>query len=114
VRFIAEGMDGTGVELEHRHPDRCGARRDGMHAIFDSERGWSGLLEAFARAASAQTGERHVGYQAGAQSGGRADPRRRRQGVARPAPRRVRQRSTVGPWGLTYINPKDDPRPKTQ
>jgi hypothetical protein len=53
VRFIAEGTDGTGVELEHRHPDRYGACRDGMLAIFDSERGWSGLLEAFARAASA-------------------------------------------------------------
>jgi quercetin dioxygenase-like cupin family protein len=26
----------------------------------------------------------------------------------------VVQISTVGPWGLTYINPKDDPREKTQ
>jgi quercetin dioxygenase-like cupin family protein len=26
----------------------------------------------------------------------------------------VIQISTVGPWGLTYINPKDDPRQKTQ
>ena len=26
----------------------------------------------------------------------------------------VVQISTVGPWGLTYINPKDDPRQKTQ
>ena len=26
----------------------------------------------------------------------------------------VIQISTIGPWGLTYINPKDDPRQKTQ
>jgi quercetin dioxygenase-like cupin family protein len=26
----------------------------------------------------------------------------------------VFQVSTVGPWGLTYVNPKDDPRQKTQ
>jgi uncharacterized protein YndB with AHSA1/START domain len=53
VRFIAEGKDGTRVELEHRHLDRYEARRDEMRSIFDSEGGWSGLLEAFARAASA-------------------------------------------------------------
>jgi uncharacterized protein YndB with AHSA1/START domain len=53
VRFIAEGKDGTRVELEHRRLDLYGARRDEMRGIFDSEGGWSGLLEAFARAASA-------------------------------------------------------------
>jgi quercetin dioxygenase-like cupin family protein len=26
----------------------------------------------------------------------------------------VVQISTVGPWGITYLNPKDDPRQKTQ
>jgi hypothetical protein len=26
----------------------------------------------------------------------------------------VIQISTVSPWGLTYIDPKDDPRKKTQ
>jgi quercetin dioxygenase-like cupin family protein len=26
----------------------------------------------------------------------------------------VVQISTIGPWGLTYINPEDDPRPKSQ
>ena len=26
----------------------------------------------------------------------------------------VVQIGTVGPWGLTYTNPKDDPRQKTQ
>jgi len=53
VRFIAEGKDGTRVELEHRHLDRYGARRDQMRGIFDSEGGWSALLAAFAGAAQA-------------------------------------------------------------
>ncbi len=53
VRFIAEGKDRTRVELEHRHLDRYGARRDEMRGIFDSEGGWTGLLASFARAASA-------------------------------------------------------------
>jgi uncharacterized protein YndB with AHSA1/START domain len=53
VRFIAEGKDGTRVELEHRRLDRYGARRDEMRGIFDSERGWSGMLASFARAAEA-------------------------------------------------------------
>ena len=53
VRFIAEGRDGTRVELEHRHLDRYGARRDEMRGIFDSEGGWSALLAEFARAAAA-------------------------------------------------------------
>jgi len=53
VRFIAEGKDRTRVELEHRHLDRFGARRDEMRGIFDSEGGWTGLLASFARAVSA-------------------------------------------------------------
>jgi uncharacterized protein YndB with AHSA1/START domain len=52
VRFIAEGKDGTRVELEHRRLDLYGARRDEMRGIFDSEGGWSGLLASFTRAAS--------------------------------------------------------------
>src|SRR5262245_6712661 len=52
VRFLEEGQDSTRVELEHRHLDRYGTRRDEMRGIFASESGWSGLLEAFARAAS--------------------------------------------------------------
>jgi uncharacterized protein YndB with AHSA1/START domain len=51
VRFIAEGRGNTRVELEHRHLDRYGARRDEMRGIFDSEGGWSGLLASFERAA---------------------------------------------------------------
>src|SRR5262245_65862756 len=53
VRFIAEGKDRTRVELEHRHLDRYGARRDEMRGIFDSEGGWTGLLAAFAGAVAA-------------------------------------------------------------
>jgi uncharacterized protein YndB with AHSA1/START domain len=53
VHFISEGKDRTRVELEHRHLDRYGARRDEMRGIFDSEKGWSGLLASFASAAEA-------------------------------------------------------------
>jgi uncharacterized protein YndB with AHSA1/START domain len=48
VRFIADGEDRTCVDLEHRYLDRYGVRRDEMRGIFDSKRGWKGLLEAFA------------------------------------------------------------------
>jgi uncharacterized protein YndB with AHSA1/START domain len=58
VRFVAEGEHGTRVELEHRHLDLYGARRDEMRGIFDSEAGWKGLLEAFAARASAEGGPR--------------------------------------------------------
>ncbi len=53
VRFIGDGENGTRVELEHRHLDRYGARRDEMRGIFDSEGGWGRLLASFARAAAA-------------------------------------------------------------
>jgi uncharacterized protein YndB with AHSA1/START domain len=52
VRFIDE-RGGTRVELEHRHLDQYGPRRDEMRGIFDSERGWSGILASFARTAEA-------------------------------------------------------------
>jgi uncharacterized protein YndB with AHSA1/START domain len=52
VRFIPEGNDGTRVELEHRHLERYGARRDEMRAIFESDRGWKALLDAFASRAT--------------------------------------------------------------
>jgi uncharacterized protein YndB with AHSA1/START domain len=53
VRFIPQGAKGTRVELEHRHLDRYGARRDEMRTIFDSTGDWGRLLEAFAQAAGA-------------------------------------------------------------
>ena len=52
VRFNAEGSDRTRVELEHRHLDRYGARRDEMRRVFDTEGDWGRLLEGFARAAA--------------------------------------------------------------
>jgi uncharacterized protein YndB with AHSA1/START domain len=54
VRFIPEGKDGTRVELEHRHLERYGPRRDEIRAIFDSDGGWKALLDAFATRASAE------------------------------------------------------------
>ena len=51
VRFSPDG-DRTRVELEHRHLDRYGARRDEMRRIYDTEGDWGKLLEAFARAAA--------------------------------------------------------------
>src|SRR5262245_9495924 len=52
VRFIAEGPNGTRVELEHRRLDRYGARRDEMREIFDKTGDWGRLLEAFAARAA--------------------------------------------------------------
>jgi uncharacterized protein YndB with AHSA1/START domain len=54
VRFVAEGKDGTRVELEHRRLELYGARGEEMRGIFDSEMGWKGLLDAFAAHASAE------------------------------------------------------------
>ena len=53
VRFIADGPKRTRVELEHRHLDRYGPRRDEMRRIYDTEGDWGKLLEAFARTAEA-------------------------------------------------------------
>ena len=52
VRFSADGSNLTRVELEHRHLDRYGARRDEMRRIFDTEGDWGKLLEMFARVAA--------------------------------------------------------------
>ena len=54
VRFNADGSNRTRVELEHRHLDRYGERRDEMRRVYDTEGDWGRLLEAFARAAQAQ------------------------------------------------------------
>ncbi|MBM0105926.1 SRPBCC family protein [Steroidobacter sp. S1-65] len=50
VRFISEGEATTRVEVEHRKLEAYGERAGMMHGIFDSENGWSGLLQAYARA----------------------------------------------------------------
>lgn len=53
VRFTSEDGDCTRVELEHRHLDRYGERRDEMRRIYDTQGDWGRLLEAFARIAAA-------------------------------------------------------------
>jgi uncharacterized protein YndB with AHSA1/START domain len=55
VRFIADGRDRTRVELEHRRLDLYGAHRDQMRGVFDSEKGWKGLLDAYAARVSGGT-----------------------------------------------------------
>jgi len=52
VRFSAEGAS-TRVDLEHRLLHYYGARAAQMRGTFDSEQGWTGLLDAFAARASA-------------------------------------------------------------
>jgi len=52
IRFVAEGKNATRVDLEHRHLDRFGARRDEMRRIFDTEGDWGRVLEMFARVAA--------------------------------------------------------------
>jgi uncharacterized protein YndB with AHSA1/START domain len=56
LRFVAESKSVTRVELEHRHLDRFGARRDEMRRIFDTEGDWGRVLEMFGRVAAAQAG----------------------------------------------------------
>jgi uncharacterized protein YndB with AHSA1/START domain len=53
LRFIPEGPEATRVELEHRHLDRYGDRRDEMRRVFDTEGDWGRLLAAFAERAAA-------------------------------------------------------------
>jgi uncharacterized protein YndB with AHSA1/START domain len=49
VRFVAEGPGRTRVELEHRHLERFGERAEEIRKVFDSEGGWNGLLQGFAK-----------------------------------------------------------------
>jgi uncharacterized protein YndB with AHSA1/START domain len=56
IRFIAESDRATRVELEHRHLDRFGARRDEMRRIFDVEGDWGRVLQMFADVAAATPG----------------------------------------------------------
>ena len=51
VRFTAEGQ-GTRVDFEHRHLERMGDAAASARASFDSEGGWTGLLQMFAAEAA--------------------------------------------------------------
>lgn len=45
---------GTRVELMHRDLERYGERAPQMRSVFESENGWSGILDAFARLSTAR------------------------------------------------------------
>jgi uncharacterized protein YndB with AHSA1/START domain len=57
VRFVPLAEGQTRVDLEHRHLNRYGARRDEMRRIFDTEGDWGRVLAGFAAAAA----NRHAG-----------------------------------------------------
>ncbi len=54
VLFRAEGDDRTRVELEHRKIERYGDKAAAMQAVFDSERGWAGILKELQRVSEAR------------------------------------------------------------
>jgi uncharacterized protein YndB with AHSA1/START domain len=47
VRFVPVDDDGTRVELEHRLLENMGDTAEGARRTFDSENGWSGILERY-------------------------------------------------------------------
>ena len=53
VTFTAVGPSTTRVDLEHRNLDRFGDSSDAMRAAFESDGGWSGLLQSFVEQANA-------------------------------------------------------------
>ena len=60
MRFVPEGPDSTRIELEHRHLEFYGDGALSMKGIFDSDGGWTGLLQRFAAAAAAAQVPREV------------------------------------------------------
>jgi uncharacterized protein YndB with AHSA1/START domain len=51
IRFVALGPEMTRVELEHRQLERFGDKASLMQSIFESEGGWTGILERYAKVA---------------------------------------------------------------
>lgn len=51
VRFIAAGPHTTRVHLVHRLLEHYGDQAEKMRTIFDSEGGWTGILQRFVAAA---------------------------------------------------------------
>lgn len=49
VRFVPIGDRETRVELEHRLLENMGDGAEGIREIFESDRGWAGLLVGYAR-----------------------------------------------------------------
>jgi uncharacterized protein YndB with AHSA1/START domain len=54
VTFTPEG-ESTRVDFEHRHLERMGEGAEDVRASFDSEGGWTGLLQMFAAEAARQS-----------------------------------------------------------
>lgn len=50
VRFVVEGPAITRVELEHRGLEALGDQATALRDVFDSPRGWAGLLDRFVEA----------------------------------------------------------------
>jgi len=51
VNFVAEGPNLTRFTLEHRNIEKFGIRAQEMWNAFDSEGGWTGILNTFAKLA---------------------------------------------------------------
>jgi uncharacterized protein YndB with AHSA1/START domain len=47
VRFVPVGEQGTRVELEHRLLENMGDAAEGARATYESENGWTGILERY-------------------------------------------------------------------
>ena len=48
ISFVVLGPASTRIELEHRNLERLGDAVETMRAAFDSEGGWTGILQAYA------------------------------------------------------------------
>jgi uncharacterized protein YndB with AHSA1/START domain len=58
VRFVPDGPERTVVHFEHRGLEAYSDKAEMMRSVFDSEGGWTGMLERFANAAiSAEMGQ---------------------------------------------------------
>jgi uncharacterized protein YndB with AHSA1/START domain len=55
VRFVAESLGVTRVELEHRNLERMGDMAAQVHSMVDAPGGWTAILESFKKCAA--TGE---------------------------------------------------------
>ena len=53
VNFVQEGPKLTRFTLEHQDIDKFGAKANDIWAAFDSEGGWTGMLNTFAKFAEA-------------------------------------------------------------
>ncbi|TIO08953.1 MAG: ATPase [Mesorhizobium sp.] len=47
IKFSEAGENATRVELEHRRLENMGAAGEAAREIFESDRGWSGILQSY-------------------------------------------------------------------